>query len=94
MSYQVIAAFIDRRSGKRIEAGDALPEGLDRATIQRLVRARCLEPVDAGDLLPPTPPGAGAAASLFPEDGDGVVEDGEDEPEPAPRRGRKSQAAQ
>jgi hypothetical protein len=96
MTFHVIAPFIDKRTGERVEAGGTLPEGLDRATVQRLVRARCLEPADAGGVTPARPADAGPSTSLFPEDGAGDLVDTAEggEPEPAPRqRGRKGQAA-
>ena len=71
MKYEVIAAFIDKRSGQTVEPGSPVPAGLDRQTVERLVRARCLAPIDTGDVGTGNSPGkessAGAAPSLFPD---------------------------
>lgn len=72
MTYEVISAFRDRRTGEQIDPGQPLPEGLDRDTIARLIQAQCLRPVEDE----PAPSGGQAAgegdggASLFPETGD------------------------
>lgn len=72
MKYQIISAFIDRRNGQQINPGDDLPEGLDRETIERLIGAQCLRPIDpepqSGQPEPPAPPSgadAGQALDLF-----------------------------
>jgi hypothetical protein len=56
MKYQVISAFIDKRTGRQVEAGEALPEGLDKETVDRLVQAKCLRPRKEPE--PPTDTGA------------------------------------
>jgi hypothetical protein len=76
MTYDVIAAFIDRRTGNTVEAGSPVPAGLDRHTIKRLVKARCLAPIEkTGEPAV----AQSAAPSLFPEDDQ--ASDGEGEPE-------------
>jgi hypothetical protein len=57
MKYQVISAFRDQRTGDQIDPGNDLPEGLDRDAIERLVAARCLQPVE------PETPAAGQSQS-------------------------------
>lgn len=39
---KVISQFVDKRTGHRVNPGDAVPEGLDPETIRRLVKAQCL----------------------------------------------------
>ena len=46
MKYEIISAFIDRRTGEKIDPGQPVPEGLDKDTIARLVQAQCLRPVE------------------------------------------------
>jgi len=79
MKYQVISAFIDKRDGRQIDAGEPVPEGLDRDTVDRLVAAQCLRPLDvktpASGQAAKTP--AGGGADLFPEDEDEEDEEGD-----------------
>jgi len=100
MKYDVISAFVDRRDGRTIEAGSPVPAGLDRQTIRRLVKARCLEPIEEPKAAAGQQPPSSDAPSLFPEtDGDADddaaegEEEADDEPEaapaPAPARPRK-----
>jgi hypothetical protein len=95
MKYDVISAFLDRRTGQTIEAGSPVPAGLDRQTVKRLVQARCLEPIEEPKTATSqTQLGSAAAPSLFPETDAGGTDDageGEDdegeaasEPQPAP----------
>jgi hypothetical protein len=101
MKYDVISAFVDRRDGRTIQAGSPVPAGLDWQTIKRLVKARCLEPIEEPKAAAGQQPPSSNAPSLFPEtDGDaddGTTAEGEEEaddepeaaPAPAPARPRK-----
>ena len=93
MKLQVIAAFRHRKTGELVKPGDPVPKGLDAEAIQRLIRARCLKPLTAGDAAGKTKTPAGkekpaAADGLFPETGgapmaraDGGPDSGRAEPD-------------
>jgi hypothetical protein len=80
MTYQVISAFIDKRTGRQIDAGEDVPGGLDRETIARLVAANCLRSTEPETTAPVPNQPAGSAATgasdLFAGDaGDGQAGD-------------------
>ena len=67
MTYEVISAFVDRRTGQQIDLGEDVPDGLDRETIGRLVAANCLRPLE-----PETP--ASAPSQLSGSDAAGAAD--------------------
>jgi len=80
MTYQVISAFIDKRSGRQIDPGEDVPGELDRETIARLVAANCLRSTEPETMVsaPGQPSGSAAAGAsdLFAGDaGDGQAGD-------------------
>ena len=80
MTYQVISAFIDKRTGRQIDPGEDVPGGLDRETIARLVAANCLRSIEPEATASAPSQLSGSAASgasdLFAGDaGDGQAGD-------------------
>jgi hypothetical protein len=47
MRFEIISAFIDKRTGRQVEPGEAVPEGLEEDTLERLVQAKCLRPMSS-----------------------------------------------
>jgi hypothetical protein len=80
MKFDVISAFIDKRTGRQVNPGEPMPEGLDRDTLERLVAAQCLRPLE-----PRTPTSGqadkkvGGGTDLFPDEEDEEDEEEEDD---------------
>jgi hypothetical protein len=52
----VIAPFIDKRTSKRINAGDPLPDGMTEERLGKLVRAGCVQVIQSAPIAPIAPP--------------------------------------
>lgn len=96
--YEIIAAFIDRRSGRLLQPGDPLPAGMDEAALTRLCRAGCLKPVPAqaaapeGGLLDADFPAGGSAGAATLAGGDTGGDGERAKPDGGRRKRRKRQS--